>query len=456
MGSQSILVAILAKKYQSMWVTRTVRSKPSSYAHLFHDTSTGYPHLLYFETLMRFYVLGSNPALSLAEFFAIYPSAKAVATSETVLVCDESGPSPKEAINRLAGVVKAGSVIASEAKQSRSPASDEIASSVASLLPRNDDGKKMTFGLSLYDGGNAPLFGNLKGEASKIGMTVKRTLEAEGRKVRVVTMKGDTLSSVAVTTQAKAGDIVLVATKDGILVGRTEAVQDFEAWSKRDFGRPSRDAKSGMLPPKLARTLVNLATGTGADLTHALSSERRGVASLVLLDPFCGSGTVPMEAMLMGFKAVIASDISKKATADTGRNLEWVRKEFPEARASRVSVYVCDAADLAAILKDPVDAVAGETYLGPPMTGRETLETIQKNMAVLGQSYAKMLVGVHAVMKPGARAAIAFPAFVRGTQKLRLPLNTILAPIGFTIERTFLYERKGQKVAREIVVMRKA
>lgn len=406
---------------------------------------------------MRFYVLGTNSELSKAEFLAVYPSTSVLVSAEGILVCEENAPSPSEAVGRLAGVVKSGTI--AKGREVEPPNGRFGLPAPEDLLPLLDLSRegKVEFGISLYDGGNAPLFGTLKAEANRIGMTLKRAVEATGRKARLVTMKADTLSSVAVTTQVTAGDLALIATKEGVLAGRTEAVQDFEAWSKRDFGRPSRDAHSGMLPPKLARTLVNLAAGSY--LTHALPLQRGGIASLenlTLLDPFCGSGTVPMEAMLMGFKAVIGSDISKKAVADTGRNLEWVRKEFPEARASRLSVYERDAADLAAILKEPVDVVAGETYLGPPLSGRETLETLQKNMAVLGQSYAKMFVGVHAVMKPGARAAIAFPAFVRGSQKLRLPLKEILEPVGFAIEQTFLYERKGQKVAREIVVMRKA
>src|SRR3989344_6013764 len=153
-------------------------------------------------------------------------------------------------------------------------------------------------------------------------------------------MKADALSSVAVTTQATSGDICLIATKDGILAGRTEAVQDFEAWSKHDFGRPSRDAKSGMLPPKLARLMVNLS-----------GVQPEGSA---ILDPFCGSGTILMEAALMGSKAVIGSDISKKAVADTGRNMEWMRHAFPDTKKVRVSVYETPAEKVDAFVKETV------------------------------------------------------------------------------------------------------
>jgi hypothetical protein len=37
------------------------------------------------------------------------------------------------------------------------------------------------------------------------------------------------------------------------------ALQDFESYSKRDYGRPARDPRTGSLPPKLAQILINLA-----------------------------------------------------------------------------------------------------------------------------------------------------------------------------------------------------
>ncbi|OGL67319.1 hypothetical protein A2856_01330 [Candidatus Uhrbacteria bacterium RIFCSPHIGHO2_01_FULL_63_20] len=393
---------------------------------------------------MRFYVLGSNPALSLAEFFAVYPSATAVATSDTVLVTDEGGPEPKQAVNRLAGVVKSGSVSTTipslrGGSQADEAISREVASSVAALLPRNDDGKRIEFGLSLYDGGNASLFGTLKGEANGIGMTVKRALEAEGRKARVVTMKADALSSVAVTTQATSGDICLIATKDGILAGRTEAVQDFEAWSKRDFGRPSRDAKSGMLPPKLARLMVNLS-----------GVQPEGSA---ILDPFCGSGTILMEAALMGSKAVIGSDISKKAVADTGRNMEWMRHAFPDTKKVRVSVYETPAEKVDAFVKETVDAIVTETFLGPPLRREANAAAIRKSVNDLMRIVEPSLKAMAGVLKPDGKMVIAFPAFRVGRAFAKLPVEPVIKAIGFSIADRFLYERPGQRVGRDIVVL---
>src|SRR5205823_3602162 len=91
------------------------------------------------------------------------------------------------------------------------------------------------------------------------------------------------------------------------------AVQPFEQFSARDFGRPGRDDLSGMLPPKLAIIMINLAANDTIS---------------VLLDPFCGSGTILSEALLLGYKNLIGSDISEKAVADTKTNLDWIANKF--------------------------------------------------------------------------------------------------------------------------------
>ncbi len=53
-------------------------------------------------------------------------------------------------------------------------------------------------------------------------------------------------------------------------------MQDVDEYAARDQARPKRDAYVGMLPPKLAQTLINNAYG------NELSGEKR----VTVLDPF--------------------------------------------------------------------------------------------------------------------------------------------------------------------------
>jgi len=86
----------------------------------------------------------------------------------------------------------------------------------------------------------------------------------------------------------------------------------FERFFERDFGRPAADAKSGMLPPKLARMMVNLASASKNE---------------TLLDAFCGSGTILTEAATLGFAKLIGSDISERAVSDTQKNSDWIKAQ---------------------------------------------------------------------------------------------------------------------------------
>ena len=118
------------------------------------------------------------------------------------------------------------------------------------------------------------------------------------------------------------GDITII---DGA-VFVTKAIQPIESLGERDFGRPYRDAKSGMLPPKLAMMMINLA---GQSL------------GATILDPFCGSGTILMEAATIGYTNLMGSDISPKAIDDTRQNFAWQGGSLPK------KLFVADARKIA-------------------------------------------------------------------------------------------------------------
>jgi hypothetical protein len=60
-------------------------------------------------------------------------------------------------------------------------------------------------------------------------------------------------------------------------------VQDIDAYAERDFERPMRDAFVGMLPPKLAQIMLNLAVGEEFLESRVLSLRRRPTHSSSLI-----------------------------------------------------------------------------------------------------------------------------------------------------------------------------
>ena len=226
-------------------------------------------------------------------------------------------------------------------------------------------------------------------------------------------------------------------------------MQDFKAWSTRDFGRPARDSKSGMLPPKLARMMINL-SGVQTNQT--------------LLDPFCGSGTVLMEADLLGIEHIIGSDISAKAISDTKKNFQWLEQFYDVNKTIVENLFVSDAALLDSILPLTkgelegvrlVEAIVAETYLGAPRTKPATEKELQKTTQDLFQIYESCFQTLRKLITKDGTAVIAFPAFVMTDGSVHhLDLNSFLKRTGWTITDTFLYKRDNQFVGRDIVRMR--
>ena len=202
---------------------------------------------------MLLLALGRQPALGLAEAEALYGSEAVRALADgTVAVVDSD-----EIIRELGGAVKIARVI------DTLPATniDAISKLLGKRLPSyarslKNDGK-VKLGISAY-GLNAST-----ASLNRTGLYLKNTLKRIGRSARVIPNKEAVLSSAQVIhggILSNVGmELVLVRDGDQTLVGRTIHEQDIEGYGERDHGRPFRDTFVGMLPPKLAQIMINLA-----------------------------------------------------------------------------------------------------------------------------------------------------------------------------------------------------
>jgi len=192
-----------------------------------------------------------------------------------------------------------------------------------------------------------------------------------------------------------------------------------------------RDAKSGMLPPKLARLMVNLT-----------QVNPRGAR---LWDPFCGSGTILMEAALLGCTQIVGSDLSEKAVADTERNMRWL--EHHEKTGSEVTTLVHDAREPLPEELGTFELIVAEGYLGP--SRRLNPEEASREIEEL---YQESLPQILSKLNASGTAIIAIPFFQTGQKKQFLHIET---PKGFTMERGLLYARPHQRIGREILKLRR-
>ncbi len=386
----------------------------------------------------HWFVLGRESLIAAAEIDAVL-GLKKYDYSLPILKTDVKFNS-KNLIGRLGGTIKIAEEIADNV------GIEEMKEKIILEL-RKVEGK-INFGLSFY---NTEII--LK-EIKDLGLEIKKVLKNEGCSIRYVENKEPALSSVAVEMNgltARGREFLIEKKDDKYSLAVTQAVQPFEEFSARDFGRPGRDDLSGMLPPKLAMILINLSQ---TQLNSAL------------LDPFCGSGTILSEAMLLNYKNLIGSDISEKAVADTKINIDWVANKF-NRKLPDIKIFKSEIIGLSGKLPSgAVDAIVTEPYLGKPLRGQETKQELLIQAKELKDLYLQAFQQFHRVLKTKGKVVFIIPRFsAKGgsasggkfnNEWITIDCKNEIEKIGFKALPFFegqlrlIYARPNQRVAREI------
>lgn len=217
-------------------------------------------------------------------------------------------------------------------------------------------------------------------------------------------------------------------------VWQTVWVHDFKHWIKKDRFMPFANAKAGMLPPKIARSMINLAP-----------SEAWGEGK-VLVDPFCGSGRVVIEGLELGFVAH-GTDISASQAQEAAQNVSHMG--YKESK-----IECLDSTHLSTKFKNNIDLIVSEPFMGKP--GLRT-DKIQYLVPGLKKLYLGSLKDWLACLKPKGVVVMVFPVFNDGKKdyktsdiiddKLKLSYNQL--------NKGILYSRPDAYVRREIIVLQK-
>lgn len=398
-------------------------------------------------------ILGRQPALGRAELESLYSSNTLAPLGERAILCSL----PPEKINfaRLGGSVR----LASPLKVLNTDKWPEVVRQVTAHLPELIDNMptegKIRLGLSVFGGniGIKQLFAT--------GLSLKKEFKNAGRSVRLVPNTEPELSSAQLLHNQLTGNLglELLVIQNGrqTFLARTLAVQDIEAYARRDQGRPKRDARVGMLPPKLAQIIVNMAVSDANPLYGA-----------VVLDPFCGTGVVMQEAALMGFD-VYGSDLDQRMVEYTDQNLMWLLNQ-PNCPVSRpVSsrddpawrYFRLERGDATEHSWRPLpNFIASEAYLGRPFSTQPRPETLAEVVQDVNTILEKFLQNVARQTKPNFRICIAVPAWRVGQNFKHLPLIDHLDKLGYnrvSFEHAkteeMVYFRPNQIVARELLII---
>jgi tRNA G10 N-methylase Trm11 len=404
-------------------------------------------------------VLGRQPVLGLAELESLYGGNKLRLVGEKVAIIDVDPCFL--AFDRLGGSVKFCKILATlETTDWRQI--EKFLIQVSPGFVQTMPAGKMRLGLSVI-GLNV---GIKQIEVS--GLTLKKAIKKTGRNVRLIPNKAPELNSAQVLHNQLAGPTgwELVFIRDGVktIIAQTVKVQDIESYSKRDRGRPKRDAKVGMLPPKLAQIIINLAAGQlPEDKLESICDIPTGQEvptprfEQTVLDPFCGTGVILQEAALMGYETR-GTDLEPRMVDYARQNLSWLGQNY------RLSPVCCrvEAADATnAKWPQPIDFVASETYLGRPFTARPSPEILSQTIAECNLIIKKFLQNIHEQIKPGTRLSLAIPAWQFKPDLFKhLPLIDQIGDLGYnrvSLEHVrgedLIYYRADQTVARQLIII---
>lgn len=246
-----------------------------------------------------------------------------------------------------------------------------------------------------------------------------------------------------------------------LYIAKTIAVYDSTLQRYRDETRPFMSAEIST-SPKICRTLLTLSGARPGD---------------TVLDPFCGTGTLLMEAAMLGMKC-IGIDIEQSMVQGAGQNLKWLGSGIGEWIDFKL--IKGDARNASKIIEGQVDAVAFEPHLGPTYSERPSYEDATASIDELTTLYREVLESLESCLRPGGRIAMTLPVVNTTGKQVSVDLSSMMEGTGFLVfkllpkdaflesapkhkqlqmipERSTLPERKrGQIVERNVVMLGKA
>jgi tRNA G10 N-methylase Trm11 len=272
---------------------------------------------------------------------------------------------PTERICELSGVHKCAPVVTHLVSSS-----GDMGSLIDMVLPFLED--KSNVSLSGYDIGEE--------EYEDLVRSILDGIRGAGlKKVRLLRPPGNELLSENVLTR-EAIDVVAFTYHDGFALGPTAWVPDSMSMRQRGTRRPKPHPDIA-LSPRLARTLVNIA-GLKPGQT--------------VLDPFCGSGTILIEAYGKSLRC-LGLDSRASRVQEARENIRW---SVGGVDARGFDIRKGDARELPRVLRGTkVDAIVTEPLLLPRLDARPKTATaralVEESAEVYNDALASMAESIH-------------------------------------------------------------
>jgi tRNA G10 N-methylase Trm11 len=254
------------------------------------------------------------------------------------------------------------------------------------------------------------------------GSAVKDSLANLGKKANFMGFSSD--RKLAQLSHVEVLKKNLVENKAEVLfcIGRTEtwiattvAVHNPFEFQKRDVYKPNQRKIFGM-PPRMARMMVNL-------------SECK--SGKVLLDPFCGVGTILQEALLEN-AMVVGMDVNPWCVKAATENLEWLVREYCLEGADFRVLQGDVNRLLEKVGQETMDCIVCEPDLGPALRQVPTDPYAEKIIQKLEPLYFSFVEQAYMALKPGGRLVLVTPYIkTRAKQSITMPIDAKIDELGF-------------------------
>jgi tRNA G10 N-methylase Trm11 len=396
--------------------------------------------------LFQLFIPGKNWRLSLAELVS-FLEARGIkfavcSFSKEFFVIRIEEDSGCWAIADLGGFIKIGDVTATFSTENVKKAfiqknreaqaqigRDIVASGLVDEMFKAES-ERMLFGVSVYCAEKS-LRPVSKVIQRFVGSSVKRGLAGYGKKSKFMGFAKDRklpqLSHIEVMKKnlvENKAEILFCVGKEQTFVATTVAVHNPFEFQKRDVGKPVQ-RKIFAIPPRLARIMINLASCTEGK---------------VLLDPFCGVGTILQETLLSKAKA-IGVDINGWCVEAARRNIKWLENEYSLENAD-YRVLQGDVRRLSQKIGwEQVDCIATEPDLGPALRQVPTTSYAVRIVGKLEPLYYGLLEEAYKVLKSAGRLVLVSPYIkTRSGKPVTMGVEEKALEIGF--ERVYLFKRR--------------
>ncbi len=321
----------------------------------------------------------------------------------------------------------------------------EVIEDLDSFLTPFFNSKKVVYGISVL--GESDI---LIKDIQRLANEIKRGFKSQSVSTRFILPKKRELNAAQVINNGILQDgfeLCIFESNMGKVYGSTMGIQDIEAFVSRDIDKPGVDFDMGVLPQKLARIMCNLT----------------GLSEGVIWDPFCGSGTILMEAAVLGFD-ILGSDIDLGALEIANKNIKWLSDRGlihnTKYNIFQLDIHNVERRVIKDLKKTNINAIVCEPFMGPVQRRVVSMYKAQELLNDIRKLYISFFNIVNQISSKGFRLVLILPSYKTNKGWVTINISELIDKRWSVLNRKYSkgdlkWKRINSIIARNIFILEK-